>query len=504
MPENIHTINRELFEFNCISTEHAFQIRNRFNDDLHEKLNRIIDRACNEIDNDQAVITIPSLEIDLGTIYFDRFEEEVVWSFRKIFFEKLSGFKNSYRRSAGIELSKKEWSFDILKYFLRTGHLPWFAGKQDETYLENLFTEILNVEQHAFQDFILSNLNNDNFVERLTEQIGPDHFNRIIAILGLDADSFKAIHQIFDNIISKLISFLKTESNWLHSIYTDLIGQNRKDFQREISNALSVLENFENPDYHSFRPTLEFILKLLARKNDISSAEKVRKLFEKFLADKIGDIPTILNSFLVAQDETVQNLQTEVNAFKIQLQENKLIRPDEKSQTAEAIQQIKFYISNAGLILLANYLPAFFDQLKLLEGGEFVSKTNQIKALFLLHYLCSSKEEVSEYIVPLNKILCGLSLDEPIPQYFLLNEEERQECTELLKAVIENWQRVGNMSIDGFQEAFINRDGILSSENNQWTLRVERRGYDILLDSLPWSFSYTQLSWMQELIITEW
>ena len=176
-------------------------------------------------------------------------------------------------------------------------------------------------------------------------------------------------------------------------------------------------------------------------------------------------------------------------------------------QLAEPEQEeggLKFYISNAGLILIATYLPEFFDRLGLLEKGEFVRKSVQVRAVFILHYLCMGTEEAPEYILPLNKILCGLSLEEPLPLFMAITETEKQECEELLQEVIVNWQKPGSLSTDGLRESFLVRDAILSAENKGWKLTVERRGYDVLLDSMPWSFSHIKLSWMQELITIEW
>ena len=113
-------------------------------------------------------------------------------------------------------------------------------------------------------------------------------------------------------------------------------------------------------------------------------------------------------------------------------------------------------------------------------------------------------EEAPEYILPLNKILCGLSLEEPLPLVMAITETEKQECEELLQEVIVNWQKPGSLSTDGLRESFLVRDAILSAENKGWKLTVERRGYDVLLDSMPWSFSHIKLSWMQELITIEW
>ena len=93
-----------------------------------------------------------------------------------------------------------------------------------------------------------------------------------------------------------------------------------------------------------------------------------------------------------------------------------------------------------------------------------------------------------------------MPLDEPLAFSVPFTEKEKSECNELLSEIINNWQKLGNSSIDGLRESFLNRDG----KNNSWKLTIERKGYDVLLDSIPWSFKHIKLNWMDSLIVTEW
>jgi hypothetical protein len=124
---------------------------------------------------------------------------------------------------------------------------------------------------------------------------------------------------------------------------------------------------------------------------------------------------------------------------------------------------------------LLTYLPFFFKQLGLLDDGNLIDKDKKIRAVFLLHYLSTGSNEAPEYILPLNKILCGLSLDESLPSLVPLSDIEKNECNQLLSEVILNWQKIGSLSDEGLRESFLNRDAILVAESNGWKLTVERR-----------------------------
>ena len=93
MIPGFHTINREVFEMECAQTEHAFQLRARFDHEVQRRLNQIVESVCNELAPGNEVLRIPLLEIDLGEIRFSRFEEDIVTAFGRSFSEKLSELK---------------------------------------------------------------------------------------------------------------------------------------------------------------------------------------------------------------------------------------------------------------------------------------------------------------------------------------------------------------------------------------------------------------------------
>jgi hypothetical protein len=163
-------------------------------------------------------------------------------------------------------------------------------------------------------------------------------------------------------------------------------------------------------------------------------------------------------------------------------------------------------VENAGLVLLAPYLPAFLGHLALLENNRFVSESALQHALYLLHFLATGEAFAEEPALLLPKILCGLAPDAPIPPSEGLPEEMRMEANALLEAVVRNWPVLKNTSADGLREAFLQRPGQLLWQEAQerWLVRVERRAHDLLLEQLPWTISMVKLGWMEEMVVVEW
>ncbi|NEQ75360.1 MAG: hypothetical protein F6K23_21285 [Okeania sp. SIO2C9] len=164
----------------------------------------------------------------------------------------------------------------------------------------------------------------------------------------------------------------------------------------------------------------------------------------------------------------------------------------------------EIYIRNAGLILLWPFLKRFLLKIGLVQENLFINITSAERAATLLQYIVDNSTEIPEYILPLNKILCGIDLLEPIETNLEITKQEIAECEYLLSAVIQNWSILKNTSIEGFRKAFLQRKGILKIRDGTYLLQVERETYDILLDRIPWSIQVVKLPWMNNILYVEW
>ncbi|MGD8931021.1 MAG: contractile injection system tape measure protein, partial [Chromatiales bacterium] len=109
-----------------------------------------------------------------------------------------------------------------------------------------------------------------------------------------------------------------------------------------------------------------------------------------------------------------------------------------------------------------------------------------------------------EYRLFLNKLLCGIEPAAAVPRQIEPVEQELDILQGLLQGMIDNWKALGNTSVAGLREAFLQRQGRLQLLDDAWHLRVETKAYDMLLDQLPWSFSIIKHPWMDRVIHVEW
>ena len=122
--------------------------------------------------------------------------------------------------------------------------------------------------------------------------------------------------------------------------------------------------------------------------------------------------------------------------------------------------------------------------------------------MIVLEYLLAGTDECSEFNMPLNKILCGLNMDDVLPVTEPLPETIKKECDEMLIAVIQHWKVLKHTGIDAFRETFLQHYGKLTKVDNGWRLTVEHKTMDILINHLPWGIGTIQLPWMKEVIYT--
>jgi hypothetical protein len=162
-------------------------------------------------------------------------------------------------------------------------------------------------------------------------------------------------------------------------------------------------------------------------------------------------------------------------------------------------------IYNAGLVLIHPFLKYFFEGLNLLDNKlQFKSESEAFKAVHLLQFIATGQESTPETDLPLNKILCGLDVTEPVPLNVSLSEEEKEECLFLIKTVLERWEALKTTNPAALRETYLQREGILKQAGQSWNLTIERNTFDVMLERLPWSYTLVKLPWCEQILYVEW
>lgn len=161
-------------------------------------------------------------------------------------------------------------------------------------------------------------------------------------------------------------------------------------------------------------------------------------------------------------------------------------------------------LKNAGLVLISNYVEILFDRLGITAARKFTDETMRTDAPHYLQYVVTGLSNTEEALLPLNKVLCGLPLSEPLRSGIDITDEKKKLINGLLNAMIGYWPAIGTCSTAGFRGNWLVRDGLLLEHEDKWELTVEKRAYDILIHKSPFSFSIIKFPWMIKPLHVTW
>lgn len=209
------------------------------------------------------------------------------------------------------------------------------------------------------------------------------------------------------------------------------------------------------------------------------------------VAEKVGEVSEI---------DKINKTFTEVVA-ELRVSEN------EVSELEEVVQPDYIPVANAGLCLFAPWIIRLFGMLDLLaeDRKDLKDMDARIRAIFILQRLVTAEQrEYKESDLAFNRLLVACPFNVPLPKSHELTDKEIETVESMLAGVKANWPKMANTSIGGFQRSFIEREGHLEQQESKWILTVENKAYDILLDSLPWSYKMIRLPWLKKPINISW
>jgi hypothetical protein len=239
----------------------------------------------------------------------------------------------------------------------------------------------------------------------------------------------------------------------------------------------------------------------------IPDLRKLSSRLEK-IETKMEDLKIELKTTEKSSIENLLNIDPdELNKVDLQLKmeiQEQLQEEQKKSVTEFLSDKDSIYIHNAGLVILHPFLSTYFNRLNMIKDGDFMTEEFRHRAVHLLQYLAFGTENNEEHELVLNKILCNIPIEQPKSSGISLTELERKVSGEIQNSVLVQWEKLKNTSAESFQASFIQRNAALSRIQDNWNLKVEDRGYDVLLDTLPWGLGMIKTPWMTEFIYVEW
>jgi Contractile injection system tape measure protein len=497
-----HLVNRLQFEMTCATESTALRVRHSLATQ-QPHLEALINEVCNSQPDEDGPLRIDRIEINLGTMTPDRFNEEWMMQFRRQLEDQLSRKSKSTTYIASQQApaaTAPQDAFQLVQYFLLQGYLPWWG--HPKTVMETTLLQVVEQQPGLLHDFLITQLQCPVVWQRLSLQFSVAALESVIALFPAALSQRDQWIQYSSVLVKKMRAdpnavplltmmdaFKEEATAWVIRLAPRWMSATQADKRTYFAMAL-----------------YRFAEQNLGRYTDAQKLSNI--LFEILRKWAPAAIPgAIADTFSADKDDASESRPADSDTPAIAMIEPQLVAEGlllPEQDLPAIVPAERLGIRHAGLVLLTPYLKSFFTTLHLLDKKAWVSRAAQHKAVQLLHYIATGKTECMEQDALLEKLLCGLPMEEPLAAKMEQDNVALTEADGLLKAIIANWPVLRNTSIAGLRESFIEREGLLYKKEEDWLLRVERKTIDVLLDSLPWGFSMIHLPWNKYLIHTEW
>lgn len=339
---------------------------------------------------------------------------------------------------------------ELLSYFLTTGQLSWWADESDRQIIDKTVIELLEKQPQN----VLVWLKNDYYRARFMRHVSDETL--ILLCETIEIEWVKNINNVKKG--------LKTYTNQTERIL----------FWEKIFIEIGILENNE---VSIDKANLNHSINILENTPPQYSPEKGIKKIDK-----------------EAQQESENAIINRGGGNK---------KKSEQPLITKTVDE-HLYIQNAGLVLLAAYLPMFFENSGWVVEKKFIDEEKAEMAVQVLQYLADGQDDTPEFLLALPKILCGFTPDALLSPERGLNDEEKEEADSFLMAILENTPELGLKTPDALRGSFLLRQGVLEQTESQWILHVEVETFDLILHKIPWNFQITKLAWMKMPIFIDW
>ena len=585
MSDQDHIVRRQVYELTLVSGDGAYDIQERLGRIHHEEVAPLLAGVISSIGTGDDVWLIDCLDLDLGTLSAARLEEQLAPRIEARFAEMLAQTVPDARCLEGDDSQHRQIpaeraGIELLRSFLTTGTLPWWAPVGARGPVDSLLLDALENAADALVDMMRA-LDHARIARRIVKQFPETTVHRLVALLA--GPSTAALQQVSSDWKSCLAE-VQPEAPWPEpphatvatetiivllgrrcepaAVSERIIRRVSHEQQIEIDELIGLLARVARRRLASDRPLRRWLCQDVgvvldedaqharddvqaagwyaepADVDALSASDGVRE------GDKAGDDETGARrpdpEQLADRDHRISKTgpgPTETRLGKIHVGvasrtdaasgtdgERPMARAPHATDQVPAVdvpvwsdeprgdgalepaidREVGALVDNAGLVIAWPFLPRFFEQLELVHEKSFVSGRGQERALLLLQYLVTGESEIPEHQLVLNKLLCGWPLEEPVAGRVEITPREEQEISELCASILEHWTALGSTSAAGLRTSFLAREGLLKRQELGWNLTIERTGYDVLLDQLPWGIGFVMLPWMDDPLVVEW
>jgi hypothetical protein len=525
-----HQIMRQVLELHSCPEADARRLQGELRDTYYRRLVPLIDKVCSDLSPPGRIHRIDRLEIHLGAVPLDALETALHGRFEAAFSQALAHALSQPGQAGDAQR-------EAFARFVHTGTVPWWTDLSDPQALETCLESLLTRAPHAVRETLRTAPDPqrmrrrmvlaypDRLLARVVEILAPG-LARVLTSLGeewvaaLDRVSVARGHParlargwwweamlrqaqvpgVTDAAapaLSRRAMLLQAlqpqEPGGPHEQGHSPAGPNLHRVREEILSLVGEIQQSPMPSAQLWQALRAVVEQLPApmRAPAVDAFEAAQRAAGAMRPASDQKLPTDpLRRALAALSRAVAGAQPTTTR--------------EQPAPSPFSDADELYVQNAGLVLLWPFLASFFAQLGLVEDKAFKDPTAMQRAAGLLQVLATGEAPDAEHLLPLNKLLCGIPVEEVFDFGPPPTDAETQACEDLLTAAISQAPVLRQMSPAGLRASFLLRKGQLSPRDGGWLLRVEHETHDIVLARFPWSVGFFKLPWMQTLMQVEW
>ncbi|PZX49870.1 contractile injection system tape measure protein [Algoriphagus chordae] len=522
-----HLIHTQLFEASFQSKESALAGQKLLQERYQKVLLPIMEQVFDEYDPSGRSLRIDKLELDLGRfsadlpedLMRDRFRDVLEDQLKKIYLEQgiLSpATTNPIGIKDNLTSTAKHSDWEKISYYLVYGRMPWWVLSKEKEPIQSLFNRLTVSNVSVLRSWLKENPISLATAKRLSLLLSQKQLDYLLKdSLQLSFKDTQPVTNLLQVLLSKTSLEKSSIRFWLNtSLLFCVFGKDN-----ELSPILVAgFKSIKSADGNKALDTSQFLFFLsffIIKISEQASESPMKIASSDFIQQQLksGIVPprkgkTVgsTNNFWKKVVENMKEGTTTIAELStlskelIHLQRKEKRAIESKSPVLDELE----VINNAGLVLVAAFLPRFFENLRLVKAGKFISEQAQIKAVFILQEMLGSEQDYDETDLLLNKLLCGIAPASALGCTPKILASEQKEIALLLESMASQWTALKSNSGKMLSEGFFRREGSLRKVQKGYQLQVQRLPFDMLLDRLPWTIGMIKLPWMEDLIYVEW
>lgn len=487
-----HIIQRVFVEITVSNKEKANSIKDDISSFLSLDIFPEIEKYLNALEDSLVnhTLQIPRLELNLD-VKNSLLNIELKDKIAQLFKVELSEITKSIEISSQESNSDpKAYMIDNQKkmiqsfiYFLENGSMPWWNADQNGiSFLEPKVFQTL-ILNNTFSKSIIPVLSKPNVQERVINQFSDEQISQLyLAVLknkdlkiNLDVDAIRHL--------SKLNH---TDRQIIWRLVLNVLSEYLKTGNSNLGEYL--LQQISKIKHTTFSQT----------KSSLQNLKTVAEIFPFIKKNEILEFLKSIKNNPETKPEKVKNPTENINEKNAKINENLSENNKDLSN-----QNDEHYIQNAGLILIHPFIKTFFEHCNLMD-----QKTQQLTdpelCAHLLHYIATGKTNAPECDMVFEKFLCNIPMNQTINRHIKLSRKHKTQAKNVIESVQHNWTPMKTSSAALLQNEFFQRSGKLAVTENDYTITVERKTQDILLDRLGWGIGLIKLPWQEKFIFVNW